>query len=267
MAAASNGYTESTIYVGSTGVSLLRGGSGRPLLVLHEELGHPGWLAWHSELAQARSLLLPVHPGFGSLPRADWVSSVRDLAGFYSRMLREMALGPVDVIGFSLGGWIAAEMAAADAGQFRRMALVAPTGIRPPEGEILDLFIVTARAYLDASVHDAAATPEFGALYGGEQTPEQFEAWEDARAESARLAWKPYMHNPSLPHLLGGVRGLPTLIVWGRDDRVVPLSAGEAYNRAIAGSELAVFDHCGHRPEIERAAEFVNLVCGFLAQE
>ena len=266
MTISSNGYTESTIHVGGTGVALLRGGSGRPLLVLHEELGHPGWLAWHKDLTQDHSLLLPVHPGFGALPRADWIAGVRDLAGFYSRMLREMNLGPVDVIGFSLGGWIAAEMAAADAGQFRRMALVAPTGVRPPEGEILDLFIVTARAYLDASVHDAAATPEFASLYG-EETPEQFEAWEDARAESARLAWKPYMHNPSLPHLLEGVQGLPTLIVWGREDRIVPLSAGEAYSRAIAGSELAVFDDCGHRPEIERTSEFVARVRAFLTQE
>ena len=266
MTISSGGYTESTIQVGGTGVTLLRGGSGRPLLVLHEELGHPGWLAWHAELGQTHSLLLPVHPGFGALPRADWIAGVRDLAGFYSRMLREMNLGPVDVVGFSLGGWIAAEMAAADAGQFRRMALVAPTGVRPPEGEILDLFIVTARAYLDASVHDASATPEFAALYG-EETPERFEAWEDARAESARLAWKPYMHNPSLPHLLEGVQGLPTLIIWGRDDRIVPLSAGEAYSRAIAGSELAVFDNCGHRPEIERAPEFVSRLRAFLAQE
>ena len=266
MTASIDGFTESTINVGGTGVTLLRSGSGPPLLVLHEELGHPGWLAWHAGMAQDHSLLLPVHPGFGQLPRADWIANVRDLAGFYSRMLREMALGPVDVIGFSLGGWIAAEMAAADAGQFRRMVLVAPTGVRPPEGEILDLFILTARAYLDASVHDAAATPEFASLYG-EETPEQFEAWEDARAESARLAWKPYMHNPSLPNLLEGVLGLPTLIVSGREDRIVPVSAGHAYNRAIAGSELLVLDKCGHRPEIEHTSEFVNRLRGFLAQE
>ncbi len=267
MTVSPNGLTESTINVGGTGVSLLRAGAGRPLLVLHEELGLPGWLKWHGELAADHSLLLPVHPGFGALPRADWISSVRDLAGFYSRMLREMALGPVDVVGFSLGGWIAAEMAAGNPEQFRSMILAAPAGVRPPDGEILDLFIVTARAYLDASVHDASATPEFAALYGGEASTDQFEAWEDARAESARLAWKPYMHNPSLPHLLEGVQGLPSLIIWGREDRIIPLSAGHAYNRAIAGSELLVFDNCGHRPEIERSSEFVSSVRRFLAQQ
>ena len=263
----SNGYTESTIYVGGTGVTLIKGGPGSPLLVLHEELGHPGWLSWHSQLAHDHSLVVPVHPGFGPLPRADWISSVRDLAGFYSRMLREMDLDQVDVIGFSLGGWVAAEMAAANSRQFRRMALVAPMGLRPPEGEIMDMFVVTARTYLNASVLDAKAVPEFASLYGGEETPGQFEAWEDARAESARLAWKPYMHNPSLGPLLQGVQGLPTLIVWGRDDAVVPLSAGHRYNQAIRGSELAVIDDCGHRPEIEQTQQFVSRVRRFLAQE
>ena len=134
---------------------------------------------------------------------------MRDLAGFYARVVQEMGLSPIDVIGFSLGGWIVAEMAANCAQQFRRMVLVAPAGIRPPEGDIMDMFTVSARAYLHASVHDPAQTSEFPLLYGGAPTPEQFEAWEEARAETARLAWRPYLYNPSLGPLLEGVRGLP----------------------------------------------------------
>jgi pimeloyl-ACP methyl ester carboxylesterase len=244
---------------------VIEGGQGAPLLVLHEELGHPGWLRWHSELARSRRLLIPHHPGFGKSPRVEWVSNIRDLAGFYARVVRERQWSPVDVIGFSLGGWIAAEMAVNDAKQFRRLVLVAPMGIRPPQGEIMDLFTVTARAYLEASVHDAAQTPEFAKLYGGEQTPEQFEAWEDARAETARLAWQPYMYYPSLGPLLEGVENLPTLIIWGREDKVVPLSAGQVYHQALAGSELVVFEQCGHRPEIEQTAAFVERVQRFLA--
>ena len=60
--------------------------------------------------------------------------------------------------------------------------------VATPEGEIKDMFVVTARAYLDASVADIEQTMEFAKLYGGEQTPEQYEAWEDARAETARIA-------------------------------------------------------------------------------
>jgi pimeloyl-ACP methyl ester carboxylesterase len=254
-----------TVPVAGAELTFIEGGTGNPVLVLHEELGHPGWLRWHSELARSRTLLIPHHPGFGRSPRVEWVSNIRDLAGFYARVLRERKLSPIDVIGFSLGGWIAAEMAACDAAQFRRMVLVAPTGIRPPEGDIMDLFTVTARVYLDASVHDAQNTPEFAKLYGGEQTPEQFEAWEDARAETARLAWQPYMYNPSLGPLLQGVVGLPTLLIWGRQDRVVPVSAAEVYKKSIVGAELVVFDNCGHRPEVEKQAEFTQYLQRFLA--
>ncbi len=87
------------------------------------------------------------------------------------------------MIGFSLGGWAAAEMATANPRQFRKMVLVAPLGIKPPEGEIFDIFVVTQRTPLNLSVHDPETTPEFAKLYGGERTPEQFEAFEDARTE------------------------------------------------------------------------------------
>ena len=121
-----------------------------------------------------------------------------------------------------------------------------------------------APGQLAASVLDPEHTPEFDNLYGG-IGPAAFELWEDARAETARLAWVPYLHNPSLPHLLGVIDKLPTLLVWGRQDKVSPLSAGEAYHKAIAGSKLAVLDQCGHRPEIEKNADFLREVKGFLS--
>jgi pimeloyl-ACP methyl ester carboxylesterase len=258
-------WREEKVHVGGADLLMIKGGKGKPLLVLHEELGHPGWLQWHSELARDRELIIPLQPGFYRTERIDWIMNIRDLAGFYGRVAREMKLAPVDVIGFSTGGWIAAEMAAQNAQQFSHMVLVAPAGVRPPTGEIMDIFTVTARTYLGNTVLDRDNTPEFNKLYGGERTPEQFEAFEDARSEIARLAWEPYLFNHSLPHHLEGVTGLPTLLIWGRQDQVIPLSAGEAYNKAIAGSKLAVLNQCGHRPEIEKTADFVKLVREFLA--
>ncbi len=249
--------------VAGVDLRVLEAGRGKPLLILHEELGSPGPLRWQAVLSKSRKLLLPLHPGFGRTPRVDWVASVRDLACFYARFLREQKLAPIDVIGFSFGGWLAAEMVANDPALFSRMALVGAAGIRPPKGDILDAFLLTGQTYLQASVLDPAKTPEFTALYGTDQTPEQFEAWEECRAETARIAWQPYMHNPSLPHLLEGVRGIPTLLLWGEEDRVVPPSAGEAYRRAIAGSKLVTFAECNHRPEIEKREEFVRELQSF----
>jgi pimeloyl-ACP methyl ester carboxylesterase len=265
MAVSSQECTEGTVRVAGADLVFIKGGTGRPLLVLHEEMGHPGWLRWHSALAQSHTLHIPLHPNFGRSPRIEWVNNVRDLACCYSRMLQERGLCPIDVIGFSLGGWIAAEMAVNNSQQFHRMVLVAPAGIRPPEGDIMDTFLLTARAYVDASVYNAEKTPEFASLYGGETTPEQYEAWEDARAEIARIAWQPYMYNPSLGPLLEGIRDLPTLAIWGKEDKIVPVSAAQVYNRSIVGSELAVFEECGHRPEIEKSQEFIDRVQSFLA--
>jgi pimeloyl-ACP methyl ester carboxylesterase len=262
--ASSTQWSEQRIRVGDCELAAIRGGAGRPLLILHEELGYPGWLRWQSELARERSLLIPMHPGFGRTARLDWVTSVRDLAAFYGRLLREQKLVPLDVIGFSLGGWIAAEMAVDNPAQFRRMVLVAPVGIRPPQGEIFDLYNVTVNSYLRTSVRDCAATPEFDRLFADMEPLQQMEAWEDARIQTARVAWRPYMYNPSLPHLLGGVSALPTALIWGSEDRVVPVSAARAYQGAIAGSHLALIAGAGHRPEIEKPDEFVRQVREFL---
>ena len=108
-------------------------------------------------------------------------------------------------------------------------------------------------------------TPEFATVRPPEPSPEQMEAWLVAREEACRLSWKPYMHYPALPQLLGRVQDLPTLLVWGAQDFMVPVSAGEIYNQSIKGSRLEIIDDCGHRPEIEKTDEFLALVQDFFA--
>ncbi len=254
---------EETVNTPDGELVVVRGGSGKPLLILHDELGYPGWMGWNERLARERTLLIPLQPGFGRTARIDWIRSYRDLAGFYSQTLRERRLAPIDVVAFSAGGFIAAEMAAADPAIFSRMVLVAPTGIKPAEGEILDFFALTVIQHLLATVEDPA-TPEYGKLYGGQMTPQRFEAFEDARSETARIGWEPFMHNPSLPYLLRGVK-MPTLLIWGTRDRVVPRGCIDAYRAAMAGARVVEIEGAGHRPEIENPGEFERAVGKFLA--
>lgn len=255
---------EKSAQVGSDTVKYLEGGDGAPLLVLHGELGFPGWTDAYEQLSKNHKLIIPLHPGFGVGDRIDWIMNIRDQACFYSRFLQEASLTPVDVLGFSLGGWIAAEMAVNNAAQFSHMALVAPFGVRPPSGEIRDLFATPTQNYLDASVADPVGAPELSRLYG-EPGPKQYEMWEDARAEAARLAWAPYMFNPSLPRLLEGIRGLPTLVIWGREDKIVPVSTADVFVKAIKGAQLELLDKCGHMPEIEKKDAFLARLNTFLA--
>lgn len=257
-------WRETTVQVGAAPVTMIRGGTGEPLLILHDELGYPGWVTWNDTLAMQRELLIPLQPGFGKTPRLDWIMSYRDLGGFYARMLRAMHLAPIDVIGFSAGGFIAAEMAASDPALFSHMILVAPMGLKPTAGEIFDFLAVTIRSALLQTVADVN-TPEFGVIYGGEMTPEQFERFEDARAETARLGWEPFMYNPSLGYLLEGAIDLPTLLLWGQEDAVVPRGCIEAYQKALPRATAVEIPAVGHRPEIENAAAFTRAVQAFLA--
>jgi pimeloyl-ACP methyl ester carboxylesterase len=256
-------WREETLQVARVAMSVIRGGSGKPLLIFHDELGYPGWMTWNDELAEKRELIIPLQPGFGKTPRIDWVMNYRDLGGLYAQIIRELKADPIDAIGFSAGGFIAAEMAAADPKIFSKMILVAPMGIKPRAGEILDFFELTIRRHLRATVADPEGTAEFAKIYGGEMTPAQFEAFEDARAETARIGWEPYMHNPSLPQLLYGVK-IPTLLIRGTKDQVVPQGCIEAYREAITGAEVAEIANVGHRPEIENEREFTRIVTNFL---
>lgn len=266
MTTASQLWTEEIVEVAGSRLQLAKGGSGAPLLVLHDEIGHHSTLRWHDSLSQNNAVYIPSHPGFGKSPRMEWIMNMRDLAGWYLRALDELGLQNVNVVGSSLGGWLAAEMATMCPQQFNKMALVGAAGVKPPVGEIFDIFLVTAEEYLDAVCLDSSAAPEFPVVRPPEPDADLVEAWAVAREEACRLSWKPYMYYPALPQLLGRARNLPTLIVWGAQDPIVPLSAGEVYHKSISGSRLEVIDSCGHRPDIEKTDEFLALIQDFFAE-
>lgn len=258
-------WTEEIVELAGTPVQIVKGGTGDPLLVLHDELGHPGWLRFHEALSQEFTLYIPSHPGFGDSPYLDWVMNMRDMAGWYLEALDDLALGPVKVMGFSFGGWLAAEMATMSPDRFEKLILVGAMGIQPPVGEIYDMFLVMAKEFITAGILNPEGTAEFELLCPEEPTPEQAESWEVAREQACRIGWKPYMYYPALPHLLSRLKSLPTMVVWGSDDPIVPLSAGQLYRDSIPGSGLEVLNDCGHHPEIERDEAFVKLVREFLS--
>jgi pimeloyl-ACP methyl ester carboxylesterase len=243
---------------------LLQRGSGEPLLVLHGEMGHPGLLRFHTALAAHYALTLPMHPGFGMTQRVGWVNTVRDLAAWYLEALDDLSIDRTAVLGCGLGGWLAAEMATMSPQQFSKLIVASAPGIRPPCGEIFDMFLVVAKEYIDRGFVDPANTPEYQELYGAEPTPAQSEIWFNAREESCRLAWRPYMHDLTLPQRLHRLKRVSTLILWGRDDAIVPVSAAQAYQEAIPGAQLTILEHCGHHPQIEQAEAFVQHVHTFL---
>jgi pimeloyl-ACP methyl ester carboxylesterase len=256
-------YTDAFVEVAETKLHLLRGGRGEPLLILHGAGGNRGWLQYVQSLAQSFEVYLPDHPGFGQSDQPEWIASVPDLACFYLWALEGLGLSRLRVMGFSLGGWLAAEMAVMCPHLFDRMVLVGAAGVKPTQGEITDIFLLSPAEMTARMFYDTAQAPEYEQLYGTPPSPEEQDIITRNREMAARITWKPYMHDPRLPALLRRLQ-LPTLMVWGQQDAIVPVNCGEIYHRNIRSSRLVIMDRCGHVPQIERPQEFINIVSEFL---
>ena len=254
-------WTTEDVKVCGVAVRLRKRGAGSPLLVLHHDIGTLESLPFYESLGQRFTVYLPSHPGYDGSERPAWLRSVRDVAVMYQALVAALELGSVHVVGLGFGGWIAAEMSTMSPQAFRRVVLVGAMGIKPKQGDILDQALLSYIAYARAGFEDPHV---FDRLYGADPSTPQLEQWDLNREMTFRIAWKPYMYNPALPHLLGGVRSR-TLVVWGRGDTVVPLECGEAYAGAIPGSRLSVVEKSGHCVDMEQPDALVKLISEFTA--
>lgn len=243
-----------------SGVHLARAGTGRPVLVLHHEIGSPERLPFYDALARRFTVLVPSHPGYDKSERPAWLRGVRDVGVIYQWLLAQENLEDVSLVGLGFGGWIAAEMATMAPRAFRRLVLVGAMGIKPERGEIADQALVSYIDYVRLGFADRSACDR---VFGAEPPTATLEQWDLNREMTFRIAWKPYMYNPTLPHLLGGVT-TPALVVWGRENRIVPLECGERYAKSLSRARLEVVDRAGHFIEMERPDELAGLVTRFL---
>jgi pimeloyl-ACP methyl ester carboxylesterase len=237
-----------------------RAGRGKPALVLHHDIGTLDRLPFYDALAAQYDVVVPHHPGYGRSERPDWMRSVRDVAVVYRGLLGDLGLQNTALIGLGFGGWIAAEMASMAPRDLSALVLVGAMGVKPPQGDILDQAIVGYIDYARAGFHDQNA---FDRVYGAEPSGDQLVAWDVCREMTFRIAWKPYMYSQTLPDLLGAVR-VPALLVWGDDDKIVPVSAGRRYAEALPNAALRIVPACGHCVDMEKPDELAALVAAFL---
>ena len=253
-------WTSETVPLASGPLHVSRSGSGTPVLVLHHDVGTLERLPFYDALAERHTVLVPSHPGYDKSARPSWMRNVRDIAVVYQALLADKQLTGLTVVGLGFGGWIAAEMATMAPRGFAKLVLVGAMGLKPERGEIADQALVSYIDYVRLGFADQGA---YDRIFGAETATEQLEQWDLNREMTFRIAWKPYMYNASLPHLLGGVL-TPTLVVWGRDDRVVPLECGERYAKALPQARLEVVEGAGHYVEMEQPESLVKLVRAFV---
>lgn len=257
-------YNEERRPVATTELYLLKGGTGSPLLVLHGVEGHEGWLSFYDALAAHATVYAPAHPGFAQTPCPAWLETIGHQAVFYHWFLQQEALAPVDVIGIGIGGWMAAQMAVMCPHQLRHLVLVDAAGIRPQQREVLDIFILPWKQVIDRCFYDPQHCPEYQRLYGGEF--QEFGGPREAgRTMSIRMCFRPFMYDPALPAMLGKVR-VPTLVVWGAEDQIIPVECGHLYQQAIPGATLRLIEQCGHWPQFEHPQELAQAIREFLSR-
>jgi len=255
----------SVISVRGIEIEILECGGGRPLLFLHPGIGIEPDAPALAKLAAHYHVLAPVHPGFGrsEVPRS--FDTVDDLAYFYLDLLDQLALSNVIIVGVSLGGWIAAEIAVKSTARLSHLVLANAVGIKVGDREhrdIVDIFAITEDEFLKLAYHDPAVGKRD---YKG-MPDADVKAVARNREATARYGWSPYMHDPKLKGRLHRIR-IPTLLLWGMSDGVLTEAYGRAYCAAIPGARFEPIANAGHFPYVERPDQFADSIFKFVGSK
>jgi pimeloyl-ACP methyl ester carboxylesterase len=252
-------------------LEVLRRGTGRPILLLHGINPVSPRARFLDFLAEHGEIIAPSHPGFGKSPLPEDFDTMFDLVHLYREVLDALPEAAV-MIGFSFGGWIAAEVAAGGHPKLDRLVLVDPVGVKFGDREERDIvhFFNTHPAELARRAwHDPTNRPE--GIYGLGWQAAIDEAMPDADMVAlARnwdslclYAWRPHMYNPQLKHWLRRI-SVPTLVLWGAGDGIVTPTYGRAYAGRIPGAGFELIEGAGHHPELEQPGAFADAVARFL---
>ena len=254
--------TGELVEIGGVRIEVERRGQGRSLLLLYGEEALELEAPCIDELARDYEVIIPSPPGFGASDRPDWITRPGDIAYIYLDLVEKFGLSEVVVLGFSFGGWIAAEMAVRDDSFMSRLVLVDPYGIKvggPTDRDIQDLWLLHPEKVMALKWFD----PNKGKRDFPSMSEEKL-AIVARNAESfARFGWEPYMHNPKLKHRLHRIK-VPTLLVWGENDGIVTPQYGAAYRDLISGARIVTIPKAGHLPHMEQPAAFMKELRGFL---
>jgi len=253
-------FSQSFIEVDGCKINLRRGGSGEPLLYLHGSSGASAVMPFMEKLAARFDVLVPEHPGFGASDEPAWLENIHDLAYFYLDFLKRLDLRNVHVVGSSLGGWLALEMAVRDCSRIASLVLVGPSGISVRGVQPGDIFLWSPEELMRNLFFDAKLAEQ---RLAEPMTPELLDVSLKNRHTVARLAWEPRLNDPFLHKWLHRVN-VPVKIVWGEADKILPVAYAREFKKLMPAAEVEIIPRCGHLPQAEKPQEFCDIVFRFL---
>jgi pimeloyl-ACP methyl ester carboxylesterase len=237
-------------------------GRGEPVLYLHGGAGIGSDIPFLERIAKERRVIAPSHPGFGRSSLPDWLDSVDDISRVYLELMDRLGLMRVDLVGFSIGGWIAAEIASTVPERVTRLALIGPVGVKtgPPDKlDIPDVFAMPQEALDRLRFHDPRNNPvDLAAM----RDDELLIAARN-RETLALITWEPYMHNPKLGHRLHRV-DLPVLLLRGASDGIVSAEYLRRYAALFPNARIETIAQAGHLPQVEQREATAKIILQFL---
>lgn len=249
------------ITCGDVDLEVHRGGHGPALLFLHGGGGlHPGAPAFNL-LARHFSVTAPVHPGFGSSSLPFWMDSVDDFVHVHLELMEKLDLRDVILVGTSLGGWVAADLATKNRSRLSKIVLVSPVGIKVGPRDKLDIPDIFARSMKDVDALMFADPARYGFTPEG-KSDEELRTMARNRETLALVSWDPYMHSPKLKHRLH-VIDRPVLVLRGEEDGLVSQAYVDAYAGFIPGARVETVPGAGHAPQVEQPEDFVARILRF----
>jgi pimeloyl-ACP methyl ester carboxylesterase len=255
---------ERTVNVRGIETHLLEAGApdAPPLLYLHGTYLGNLWLEYHQRLAERFHLFAPDIPGFGLTERPDWMRDISDYVLYLRDLLDTLGLAQPIIVGHSLGGWMAVEVAVWFPERVGKLVLSNAAGIRVKGSPIANLFAMNPQElFLTVFDDPSAGAPLIPAEMSYEYLIDQFRQ----RTTLASLAWNPH-YDPKLERRLERVQ-CPTLVLWGATDRLIPAVYGERYHQLIVGSKLVTLQGTGHMPMFEQPAKWSEQITTFLLAE
>ena len=222
-------------------------GSGPVFLILHGGAGPTSMAGLGDALAGGHRIVAPVHPGFDEEPRPDWFHTIDDLAIAYLALIERLALDDVVLVGNSVGGWIAAEMALRQSPRVAGIVLINAVGIDTgsPDTVIVDPMNVPPAERAALAFHDPA---RFSAV---PPTPEALARLMRNQQVLRVYAGEPFMHDPALRDRLGSL-DIPALVAWGEGDRIVEAAYGRRLADSMPAARFELIAEAGHFPQIEK---------------
>jgi pimeloyl-ACP methyl ester carboxylesterase len=250
------------ISIAGIDLELYDSGSGDPVLFLHGGQGFAPDDPYIALLARSRRVISPSHPGFGKSELPRWLTSVDDIAHIYLELMDKTGLATVDLVGCSIGGWIAAEMATKVPERFRKIVFVAPVGVKvgaPDKLDIPDIFAMPQDRVAQLLFH----SPEKAKIDLATLTDDQLAVMVRNRETLAMLSWEPWMHNPKLRHRLHRVRA-PALFVRGESDGLVSPEYMTSYANLLPDARIKTLAEAGHALSREKPEALAEMTLSFL---